>query len=134
MSNNLRLTAQLTYDPAIPPTPRTMKVIKDLEIGSGTALSLIGGTWPIPEGFSGTIDLPPLNGRIAGFVVRNDTNQPLGVYFNGDGPQWELVPGAEMGEIQPTAPSVLLASVSLATTVEQDSGANQIRFYMVERA
>lgn len=134
MSNSLRVTAQLTYDPALPPTPRTLKIVKDLSIGSGVALSLIGGTWPIPEGFSGTIDLPPLNGRIAGFVVRNDTDQPLDVYFNGDGAQFSLVPGAEMFEIQPVAPTVLLQSVSLATTQTQDSGANQIRFYMVERA
>jgi hypothetical protein len=134
MSNTLRMTAQLSYDPALPPTPRTMKIVKDLAIGSGQALSLIGGTWPIPVGFSGSILLPFLNERIAGFVIRNDTNQPLGVELNGDGPQFNLQPGAEMFEISPTAPTVQLQDILLDTTVEQDGGPNQIRFFIVERA
>jgi hypothetical protein len=134
MSNTLTQTATLQYDPAIGPTPRTMKIVKQLAVGSGVALSLIGGTWPIPEGFSGTIALPPLNGLIAGFVMRNDSNQALGVMFNGPSVLFNLPPGAETFQLNPSVPAVPLTQISLATTTTQGAGANQIHFYLVERA
>lgn len=126
------LNASLKYTADLAPTARTLAMLRTLAIGS-----VLGSELAIPIGFSGPIPLPvPLSENIAGYIVRNDTNQPLQFAYNGNDPDFNLQPGAEVFEINPTGsqPTVPVNQIVLATTQTQSSGDNKIRFFLVERA
>lgn len=131
MAGTATLTVQVNYAAPISGSPTSFKVTVRREY-----TALLGGEIAIPTGFAGSFDVPfGLMDNADGFLIRNNTNQGIGVNLNDNGEIFTLAPGGEFGQANgDTQATIPLTEIALGTTETQQAGNNKIAFYTLQRA